>query len=206
MKIVDQEIWEDFKSCQALNTNYVTSEPFQKWEVDLRIQKIGNHYRVFERKSKDWKSNASISTTDSEGTLHERYKTWIDEASKELKMDITAMDVIVDEKGNEFILEINSSAIGLNPKCQDEDAIVIRDLVVRKFEENYKKDKEIKEEKIDEFSNLSKETMALKIKELESELLQMKLKLENFQKQQTEQKDSDKEKEKEKSKSFFQEK
>jgi D-alanine-D-alanine ligase-like ATP-grasp enzyme len=74
--------------------------------------------------------------------IKNRYKVWIDEACRELKMDITAMDVLVDEKGNEFILEINSSAIGLNPRYQEEDSIIIRDLVIRRFESFSKKEDE----------------------------------------------------------------
>lgn len=65
--------------------------------------------------------------------LEPRYKVWIDEAARELDMEICAMDVLQDKEGKEFILECNSSAIGLNGKHQAEDDVHIRDLVLMRM-------------------------------------------------------------------------
>ena len=48
------------------------SQPFINWDFDLRIQKIGSHYRVFKRISPNWKGIQSIFTwelTVAEATL-----------------------------------------------------------------------------------------------------------------------------------------
>ena len=52
-------IFIEFSYRIALNKNYVTGEPFYEGEYDLRIQKIGNHYRCFKRMAmgSNWKTN-----------------------------------------------------------------------------------------------------------------------------------------------------
>jgi hypothetical protein len=49
---------ELMNSVLALNGDYCTGEPFYEGEYDLRIQKIGQHYRVYKRISMgNWKTN-----------------------------------------------------------------------------------------------------------------------------------------------------
>ena len=95
-------------------------------------------------------------------------------------MDITAMDVLIDENGDEFILEINSSAIGLNPRYQEEDSLIIRDLVIRRFESTNQKEKNNSIQP----PSLTKEAMSNKISQLELEVKQLQEKLSMIEKQQ----------------------
>jgi len=114
--------WEDFCSVAAMQPSYFTSEPFVPWRWDIRVQKIGNHYRAFRRSSKHWKSNVDMNTKDEDIEVEPRWRVWIDEAAAACRMDICAMDVLVAEAdGQEYILELNSSAIGLNGRHHDED-------------------------------------------------------------------------------------
>ncbi len=48
-----------------------------------------------------------IATKDEDIPLEDRYKIWIDEAARELDMDICAMDVLQDKDGKEYILEVS---------------------------------------------------------------------------------------------------
>ena len=47
IRIKADDEMSDFKSLCALHDDYITLEPFIKWDWDGRIQKIGSHYRVF---------------------------------------------------------------------------------------------------------------------------------------------------------------
>lgn len=70
MRLQNYQDFKDFASVIALNKDYVTAEPYMEggtWyiksmltsEYDLRIQKIGNHYRAYKRMSMadNWKTN-----------------------------------------------------------------------------------------------------------------------------------------------------
>jgi len=160
MKIAGPTEWDDFCSIAAMQPQFFTSEGFVQWDFDIRIQKIGNHYRAFRRTSKHWKSNVDFAMKDEDIEVEERYKTWIDAAAKECGMDICAMDLLqVVESGKEYILELNSSAIGLNGRHHDEDISYIRDLTLRRMEQALisprMKDKESKQD--DESKNEAKE-------------------------------------------------
>ena len=83
MIINDHHGFNDFASVMALSQDYVTGEAFLDGEYDLRIQKIGNHYRVFKRQSVSgtWKTNTGTSLME-EIELTDKYKMWADEASQ----------------------------------------------------------------------------------------------------------------------------
>ena len=57
MKIESHSAWEDFCSVMTMQPQFFASEPFIKWDYDIRIQKIGNNYRAFRRTAKHWKAN-----------------------------------------------------------------------------------------------------------------------------------------------------
>eukprot|EP01127_Copromyxa_protea_P003706 TRINITY_DN1349_c0_g1_i1.p1 TRINITY_DN1349_c0_g1~~TRINITY_DN1349_c0_g1_i1.p1 ORF type:complete len:431 (-),score=124.13 TRINITY_DN1349_c0_g1_i1:44-1162(-) len=135
MKILDSDMWDDFRSLMPMQNQFFATEGFIPWDYDIRIQKIGNHYRAFRRTAKHWKSNVDFAMKDEDIEVEERYKIWIEEAAHELGMEICAMDVLqVAATGKEYILECNSSAIGLNGRHAEEDNKHIRDLVLRKME------------------------------------------------------------------------
>jgi hypothetical protein len=66
-----------------MTPHYCTAEPFLDGDYDLRIQKIGQHYRVFRRTSMsgNWKTNTGTSLAESL-PLTAKYKRWVDEASR----------------------------------------------------------------------------------------------------------------------------
>lgn len=134
MKIQDHHDFEDFASIIALTKHYVTAEPFLDGTYDLRIQKIGNHYRAFKRTSLgNWKTNTGTSLLE-DIPVTEQYKFWVDEASLIFGgLDILAVDVIHTTDNKEYILEVNDSSIGLSPTYEKEDMGYMRDLVVEKM-------------------------------------------------------------------------
>ena len=50
LQVADHHEWEDVRSVVAMTDGkYCTAEPFVTGDFDLRIQKLGNHYRVFKQ-------------------------------------------------------------------------------------------------------------------------------------------------------------
>jgi len=136
MIISDHHAFEDFSSIIALNKDYVTGEPFLKGKHDLRLQKIGDQYRAFKRTSLgNWKTNTGTSIIE-DIEMTDLYKSWVDAASSIFGgLDICALDVLVTEDDEHFILELNDGAIGFSPDHQEEDMAAVRDVVVRKMRE-----------------------------------------------------------------------
>lgn len=137
MKIPDHHVLEDFRSVIALTNKYCTVEPFITGSYDLRVQKIGEHLRVFKRTSVSgaWKTNTGSSHLE-EIELTDQFRIWAREASKMFGgLDICTVDAIVDEStGLPVIMEVNGTASGLSPMTCDVDDGHIRDLVVEKMQ------------------------------------------------------------------------
>jgi len=136
MKIRDHHDFADFASIIALNRDYVTAEHFYEGEYDLRIQKIGDHYRAYKRTAmgNNWKTNTGTSVIE-EVQLTDQYKLWADECSKIFGgIDILAVDAIHTVTGKEYIMEVNDTSIGLAPDNELEDMGHIRDLVMKQME------------------------------------------------------------------------
>jgi len=108
-------------------------EPFIQGQADLRIQKIGEHYRAFRRQgiSGEWKTNTGCSIME-EIELCDRWRFWADSAAELFGgLDILTVDAIVEEgTGKEHILEVNGTSSGLHPDCEDEDNGYIREVVL----------------------------------------------------------------------------
>uniref|UniRef100_A0A7S3YS46 ATP-grasp domain-containing protein n=1 Tax=Lotharella globosa TaxID=91324 RepID=A0A7S3YS46_9EUKA len=150
MKIANHKDMEDFKSVLAVADKYCTAEPFIDGKYDLRIQKIGSHYRAFKRMSISgtWKTNTQSSHVE-EIDVKPEYKFWADEASKMFGgLDILTVDAIHNNNnGKEYIMEVNGTSSGLLPSRQAEDDAHIRDLVLAKMEEEYGEKKKKKKKK-----------------------------------------------------------
>jgi len=74
--------FKDLSSIVAIHEDYCTSEAFIAGEYDIRIQKIGNHYRAYKRMSAPgWKSSVSAYSVE-DLPITEQYKFWADECSK----------------------------------------------------------------------------------------------------------------------------
>jgi len=99
MKLNNDEAFQDFKSICALHGDYVTLESFVEWDWDGRIQKIGNHYRVFKRVTPCWKGNTGNMGLIETIELTDQFKMWIDEASKVFGgLEICALDFVHSKK------------------------------------------------------------------------------------------------------------
>jgi hypothetical protein len=134
MKCDNSRQFADFKSVTALHGDYVTAEPFIDWDYDMRIQKIGHHYRAFRRVSSNWKGNTGNESMIEDMDMTEKYKVMIDECSKLFGgLEILALDLVHCKDGKEWILELNDTAIGLVHKHEKEDMFFMRDLVVTKM-------------------------------------------------------------------------
>jgi len=139
MKVEDCKMFKDLASVMAMSTDYVTAEPFLKGDYDIRIQKIGDHYRCWKRVSVsgEWKTNTGTSmVTPLE--LKPEYKMWADKASGLFGgLDILTVDAIHGYDGKEYILEVNGSSSGFMPDTADADNGHVRELVLNRMAEAY---------------------------------------------------------------------
>jgi len=135
MKIKSSEEMADFKSILALHKDYVTLEPFVEWDYDMRIQKIGDHYRGFRRMSPNWKGNTGNASVIEDMEVTPQHKRWVDECAKLFGgMEILGLDLLHSKKtGKDYILELNDTAIGLVHKYEEEDMQFIRDIVLTRM-------------------------------------------------------------------------
>jgi len=102
-------------------------------EYDLRIQKIGNHYRAYKRLNAHWKGNVGTSFVE-EIPMTDEFKFWAEECGKLFGgLDILTVDAIHTKEGKDYILEINDTASGLYGKNELEDMGFIRDLCIEKM-------------------------------------------------------------------------
>jgi len=140
MRLTNQGDFRDFASVCAINGDYVTAEPFIDWDWDGRIQKIGPHYRVFRRRSPNWKGNVGNMAVIEDMELSDEFKLWADECAALFGgVDILGLDILHSKKdGKIYILELNDTAIGLVHKYAEEDMMFMRDLVIARMEEYFK--------------------------------------------------------------------
>jgi len=137
MRIQSDSDFDDFRSVAALQPLYITAEPFINWDYDIRIQKIGHHYRAFRRVSANWKGKGA-NQSDEDIEVTPRYRAWVDLACEEFGMDVCAIDAVHSkDDGKEYILEMNDSAIGFNIRHEEEDLQHLRDLVLARMMQAY---------------------------------------------------------------------
>ncbi|ETO07431.1 synapsin-1 [Reticulomyxa filosa] len=109
-----------------------------KGQCDLRIQKIGTHYRVFKRisMSGNWKTNTGTAHIE-DLELLPRYKFWADICGQSFGgMDIVTVDVLVAaQDGKEYILEFNGTASGFGK--DEEDNLILREFTIHKMNEYF---------------------------------------------------------------------
>mmetsp|Transcript_25192 Transcript_25192/g.40431 ORF Transcript_25192/g.40431 Transcript_25192/m.40431 type:complete len:126 (+) Transcript_25192:953-1330(+) len=121
----------------SMSKHYCTAEPFVQGNYDIRIQKIGKHYRAFKRIgiSGKWKTQTGSSKHEIL-EVTDKYKFWADEAAKLFGgVDILTVDAIHNAAdGKEYILEVNGTASGLLGQFREEDNAHIRDVVLHKLE------------------------------------------------------------------------
>jgi len=143
IKVENDNHWRDVATIIALHDDYCTSEPFIDYDYGLRVQKVGQHYRVFKKvfTGSGWKSQFGGSDLQ-EISLTDEYKFWVDEASKCFGgMELLALDIMHGKDGKNWIIELNGTAIGFTPGVADEDNKHVVELVVEKMGKLFNKKK-----------------------------------------------------------------
>ncbi|XP_050744719.1 synapsin [Drosophila biarmipes] len=110
---------------------YCTIEPYIDAKFSVHIQKIGNNYKAFMRKSitGNWKTNQGSAMLE-QITLTEKYKSWVDEISELFGgMEVCGLSVVVAKDGREYIISACDSTFALIGDTQEEDRRQIADLV-----------------------------------------------------------------------------
>jgi len=139
MQIKDHHQMSDFRSVLAMMPHeHCFAEPFIEGSSDLRIQKIGNHYRAFRRVgiAGEWKTNTGSAIMELV-TCTAKWRAWADAAAGLFGgLDILTVDAVVEEgTGEETIIEVNGTSSGLHPDYADEDNAAIATLVLTRMHE-----------------------------------------------------------------------
>ncbi|KAH8307688.1 hypothetical protein KR044_009503, partial [Drosophila immigrans] len=115
---------------------YCTIEPYIDAKFSVHIQKIGNNYKAFMRKSitGNWKTNQGSAMLE-QITLTEKYKTWVDEISELFGgMEVCGLSVVVGKDSREYIISACDSTFALIGDSQEEDRRQIADLVTGRMQ------------------------------------------------------------------------
>lgn len=81
-----------------------------------------------------WKANEAIGISEAEVPVERRWKAWADACADVLKLDILGLDILQASDGAEWVLEVNSSSIGLSQLGRDEDLRHLVELVLSKLQ------------------------------------------------------------------------
>lgn len=140
MKINDTGDLKDFGGVLTCYGDYVTAESYIKdKDYDIRIQKIGSHYRAYKRVSmvQNWKTNQGSSQVEAI-KMDDIFKLWIDECSKLFGgMDILTVDAVHTKDGKYYILEINDTASGFLDENAKEDMEHVYEICLKRIKENF---------------------------------------------------------------------
>ena len=102
----------------------------------IKDTEIGEHFRAHKKYKGGWKGNINALAAE-EIPMNSTYTRWKKEASKIFGgLDICALDAVHCKDGKDWIIELNGSGSGLNPAIEDEDLPRMRDMVLKKIEEN----------------------------------------------------------------------
>ena len=138
-RVLDNSQWKDQCSLLAMMPlQGFTSEPLVDWHSDVRIQRIGKHFRAirrFKTSGDAWKANDAYGIDEQGCEVEERWKVWCNVIAENLDMNIIGLDLLVDKNGREFILEVNGSSIGFSVHHREEDIGHIVEVVAERLSE-----------------------------------------------------------------------
>ncbi|KAL5284918.1 SYN3 family protein [Megaselia abdita] len=117
---------------------FCTIEPFIDSKYDIHVQKIGNNYKAFMRKSisGNWKTNQGSAMLE-QMPVSDKHKMWIEEISKTFGgLVLCELSFLVDRNGTEYLHSFKDSSFPLIGDSQEEDRKNIVEIVSSKMQEN----------------------------------------------------------------------
>ena len=133
IKVENALDFQDITSIVSISNSYSTTEPYIDSKCDIHIQKIGDSYKAFQRKSisGNWKANIGSAMLE-QIPMNERYKFWIDEVSKMFGgLHICEIQAVVHtDTLKEYIIDVVDSAMTLFGEQQEGDRRLIAELCI----------------------------------------------------------------------------
>ena len=98
--------WQDIKDLLFITEDYLTVEPFIRYERDIRYLAIGDKMWAMSRRGKFWKANVET-TAFASMPLDDRLAEQTRQLQHYLNADILAIDILEEADGTRYFVEYN---------------------------------------------------------------------------------------------------